>query len=140
MKKLLMFIPLVFICGISQADIFSMGEPTLVVMSGTTITGTAVTGNGNSIVGWTKLTSSDQFYRIASVYEETGVYNVLVTSNPSPYSVVSDYAVGFPQNEKMFRFTPPTTNGLYTGLYVSLTFTTIYSGGTKPRIKFEAYK
>lgn len=117
-----------------------MGEPTLVVMSGTTITGTAVTSSANSTVGWTQLTSSNQFYRIASIYEETGNYNVLVTANPSPYTVVSDYAVGFPQTEKMFRFTPPTTSSTYTGLYVSLTFTTRHPGTTPLKIKFEAYK
>ncbi len=140
MKKNLMLIPLVFICGMAHADIFSVGEPMLVVMSGTTITGTAVTSSANSTVGWTMLTGSNQFYRIASVYEETGTYNVLVTPNPLPYTVVSDYAVGFPQSEKIFRFTPPTTAGSYTGMYVSLTFTTRHPGTTPLKIKFEAYK
>jgi hypothetical protein len=140
MKKFITLIPLLLLCQMAKADMFTMGEPTIVVMSGTTITGTAIAGTGNSLVGWTKLTGSDQFSRLTSVYEESGKYDVLITTNPLPYTVVSDYAVGWASYEKVFRFTPPQTAGTYTGTFVSLTFTTFYTSDVKPKIKYEAYK
>ena len=125
MKKFSMLIILLLISGSVEAREFLMGYPTSVTLTATTLYGTAITGSANSATAWTLLRGSNAGSVKWYISEPSNTYDLKYTYNPLTYTVVNDYGLIKKSADQTYRFVY-----LPDGVYVNVTFTTVYAGDT----------
>jgi hypothetical protein len=145
MKKLLTLFALLLlpnICSASETALTVYSEPTNVTLTASTTIGCAyIVGTGNSLVAWTLVDGSKQATTSAKRWYLTApgaTYDLRYTYNSSTWTVdaIKSWGLLSKSAQIVRRLNIPN------GVFVSLTFTTIYDGGAMPTVDayFESEK